>query len=370
MRLAGNLAVAFSGMVVLADMHRALGRLREAAQVLEQGLQLAAAQGRPAPMATGDLLVAQSELRCEQNDLAAAAQCLQQSQALGERASLSENRYRWHVAQARLHEAHGDLSGALDQLAEAERLYLSGFYPNVRPIAALRARIWVRQGRLAEAQAWAREHGLTAADAPTYLREFEHLTLARLLIAQSQPGQDDAALREALGLLERLRAAAEVGGRNASVNESLVLQTVAHATRGQTPQALAALERALAQAAPEGYVRLFVDEGPLLAALLQAASKRGIAPTHVTRLLPALGAEAAPAESRRPAAGPALIEPLSERELEVLRLLRTELNGPEIARQLMVSPNTFHTHTKNIYSKLGVKNRQAAVIRADELKLL
>ncbi len=107
-----------------------------------------------------------------------------------------------------------------------------------------------------------------------------------------------------------------------------------------------------------------------MTALLKAAAKQKIAPTYVARLLAALG-EAAPlaASSGRTPAAPPLLDPLSERELEVLRLLRTEMSGPEIARQLMVSPNTFHTHTKNIYSKLGVKNRQAAVIRADELNL-
>lgn len=321
------------------------------------------------------MLVAQSELRLEQNDLETAAHCLRQSQALGERASLSENRYRWHLAQARLRAAQGDWDAAFDQLAEAARLYLPGFYPNVRPIAAWRARLWVRQGRLAEAQAWANERGLSAADAPSYLREFEHFTLARLLIAQAQPGQNDHAAREALGLLERLRVAAEAGGRSAGVIESLVLQALAHAAQGQPAQALAPLERALAQAEPEGYVRLFIDEGPPLAALLQAAAKRGVAPTYLPRLLAAFdGAAPAPAAGRLPPAADAstprsLAEPLSEREREVLRLLATELTGPEIARQLMVSLNTFHTHTKNIYGKLGVKNRQAAVIRAGELGL-
>ena len=370
MRRAGNLAVALSGTVVLADMHLALGRLREADRLLAQGLQLSAAQGLPVPVATGDLLVAQSELRLEQNDLAGAALCLQHSQALGERASLSENRYRWHVARARLHAAHGEWDSAHAQLAEADRRYLPGFYPNVRPIAAWRARWWIRQGRLAEAQAWVQERGLSAAEEPSYLREFEHFTLARLRLAQAQPGQADPGLRATQGLLARLQAAAEAGGRTASLIESRLLQALAWAALGQPAQAWAPLEQALTQAEPEGYVRLFIDEGPPLAGLLQAAAKRGLAPHYVPELLAAFDAGAVPPAPRPAAsAAPPLPEPLSEREREVLRLLGTELAGPEIARQLMVSLNTFHTHTKNIYGKLGVKNRQAAVIRARELGL-
>ncbi len=129
--------------------------------------------------------------------------------------------------------------------------------------------------------------------------------------------------------------------------------------------ALVPLERALALAEPEGYVRVFVDEGPGMAALLQAASKRGIAPGYLQRLLTDFGTAAGEPRARQN-----LIEPLSERELEVLRLLATDLDGPAIASQLVVSLNTMRTHTKSIYTKLGVNNRRAAVHRAGELALL
>src|SRR6185369_12974335 len=118
-------------------------------------------------------------------------------------------------------------------------------------------------------------------------------------------------------------------------------------------------------AEPEGYVRIFVDEGPPMAALLEAAAKRGLAARYVRQLLTGFGQ----AEGETPAKE-GLIEPLSERELEVLRLLRTELDGPEMARELVVSLNTLRTHTKNIYTKLGVNSRRAAVRRGEELHLL
>ena len=125
------------------------------------------------------------------------------------------------------------------------------------------------------------------------------------------------------------------------------------------------LERALTLAEPEGYVRVFVDEGPRLAALLQTAAKRGIAPGYVQRLLADFGIAGGGPHARQN-----LIEPLSERELDVLRLLATDLDGPEIASELLVSLNTMRTHTKSIYTKLGVNNRRAAVRRAEELALL
>jgi LuxR family maltose regulon positive regulatory protein len=228
----------------------------------------------------------------------------------------------------------------------------------------MKARVWVAQGRIAEALRWTRERGLSVDDDLSYLREFEHITLARVLIARYKSGVDDS-IREVMGLLKRLLQAAEEGGRMGSVIEILVLQALAHEAQVNIPLALAPLERALALAEPEGYVRIFVDEGPPMAALLREAAKHGIAPHYVSRLRAAFGK----AEGATPTTQ-LLIEPLSERELEVLRLLGTELNGPEIARELMVSLNTMRTHTKNIYSKLGVNNRRAAVRRAEELDLL
>jgi LuxR family maltose regulon positive regulatory protein len=191
------------------------------------------------------------------------------------------------------------------------------------------------------------------------------MTLARVLIAQEKRGLVGGSIHDAKGLLERLLQAAEEGRRMGSVIEISALLALAHAVQGDIPLALASLERALTLAEPEGYLRLFVDEGLPMAALLQEAVKHGITPNYVRQLLAAFGkVEGKTAVTQH------LIEPLSERELEVLRLLRTDLNGPEIARELIVSLSTVRTHTQNIYAKLGVNNRRAAVRRAEELDLL
>ena len=179
---------------------------------------------------------------------------------------------------ARIRQAEGDLDGALDAIHEAQRLYMPDFIPDVRPLPAQEARILLRQGRLAEANAWARARGLSPQDDLTYLREFEHVTLARVLLAQSTLDRSDGSARDALALLGRLLRAAEDGQRTGNVIEILVLLALAHQVRGDMPAALAALGRALTLGEPEGYVRVFLDEGPPMAALLQDAANRGDRP--------------------------------------------------------------------------------------------
>jgi LuxR family transcriptional regulator, maltose regulon positive regulatory protein len=363
---AGHLPDVLGGSIALADIRIAQGRLREAMQTFERGLQLATSVGGAVPIrGTPDMHVGMSELLRERNDLPAARQQLHLSSELGDHAGLAQNAHRSRLAMARIREADGDLDGAIELLDEAERLYAGDYFPDVRPIPAMRARLWIAQGRLSEALAWVRERDLTTDDELSYLREFDHITLARLLLARSRGGGADSAVGAALGLLGRLLEAAERGGRWRSLIEILVLQALALQSGGDVPAALVALERALTLAEPEGFVRIFVDEGPAMAALLKAAARHGMSPTYVRRLLGAFG----PAQDV-PRVDQALVEPLSERELEVLRLLASDLDGPEIARELVVSLNTVRSHTRSIYAKLGVNDRRAAVRRAAELDLL
>jgi LuxR family maltose regulon positive regulatory protein len=362
LRRAGHIADIFGCAVALADIRITQGRLGAAMRTYEQALLGASEPGGPVLRGTADMYVGMSEIHRERDDLQAATQHLLRSQELGEHSGLPQNRYRWRVAMARIRQAEGNLGGALDLLDEAERLYVGDFFPNVRPVPALRARVWVAQGRLGEALGWAREQGLSAADDLSYLREFEHITLARVLLARQAQERAGSSGQEATRLLDRLLPAAEEGGRTGRVIEILILQALACQARRDVPAALACLDRAVTLAEPEGYIRVFADEGLPLASLLRRAERQRTAPNYVRRLL------AAVRETRpdRPA-GQALIDPLSERELDVLRLLGTDLDGPAIARELMVSLNTVRTHTKNIYAKLAVTSRRAAVRRAAEL---
>ena len=365
LRRARHIADTFGCAIALADIRLAQGRLGAAMRIYEQALQLAGEPGGPVLRGTADMYVGMSEVHRERGDLPAARQQLLRSEELGEHTGLPQNRYRWRVAMARIRQAEGDLGGALDLLGEAERLYVGDYFPNVRPVPALKARVWIAQGSLGEAVGWAREQGLSADDDLSYLREFEHITLARVLVARYQDERAERAIQQATRLLERLLRAAEEGGRTGRVIEILILQALAHQTLGDVPAALTALERVMTLAEPEGYVRVFADEGPPMAALLKAGAKQGISRLYARRLLAAMS----DAEHDSPVTQ-ALIDPLSERELDVLRLLGSELNGPAIARELMVSLNTVRTHTKNIYAKLAVSSRRAAVRRAQELDLL
>ncbi|MBE7553459.1 MAG: helix-turn-helix transcriptional regulator [Anaerolineales bacterium] len=370
---AGHLSDALGCAIALADIRLAQGRLREAMSIYERGLKLATEQGAPPPAVRGaaDMYVGMSELLRERDDLNAATQHLLRSKELGEFAGLPQNRYRWCVAMARIRKVQGDLDGALDLLDEAERLYMGDFFPNVRPVAAWKTRVWVAQGRLGEALGWAREQGLSAQDDLSYLHEFEYITLARVLLTRYKRDRTDSPLREAIGLLERLLQAAEEGGRTGSAIEILVLQALAHQALGDISTALLPLQQALTLAEPEGYVRTFLDEGPPMAQLLREAAAREIMPDYTGRLLKVFKAEPSSSEGASPLpASPPLIEPLSQRELEVLRLFKTELSGPEIADELVIGLSTLRTHTKSIYSKLNVNSRRAAVNRAEELGLI
>jgi LuxR family maltose regulon positive regulatory protein len=362
---AGHLADTLGCALVMADIRITQGRLREAWSIYEQGLRRAGTHTGPVLAGTADMHVGMSELCVERNELDAARQHLRISKDLGEHAGLPQNPYRWCVAMAAVHQTEGDFESALGLLDEAERRYTSDFSPEVRTVAAVRARAWVAGGRPDAAIHRARARGLSTTDDLDYLREFEHITMARALLASCRDARPENDVKGVIGLLERLLQAAEDGRREGSVIEILVLLALARRLRGDTVAALAALERALTAAEREGYVRMFIGEGPPIVALLEAAVDRGIVPGYARRLLAAAGERRRGAPRKQ-----GLAEPLSARELDVLRLLATDLAGPAIAGELVVSLNTVRTHTQRIYAKLGVSNRRLAVRRARELDLL
>jgi len=370
-RRAGYISPAIGGAIVLADILIAQGRLHEAMTTYERALQWATEPGAPVLRGAADMHVGMSDLHYEHNDLKAATQHLLTSQALGELAGLPQNPYRWRAALARLREAQGDLGGALDLLDQAERLYDGNLSPNVRPLATRKTRVWLAQGRLDQALRWAHEQSLSVDDDLSYMHEFDHITLARVLLARYRSDRAGCSLLEAIGLLERLLTAAQEGGRTGSAIEILTLQALARQTQGDLPAALASLERALKLAEPEGYIRIFVDEGAPMAQLLSEAVARGIMPDYTGKLMAAFEVEERKSEDKSylPPAQP-LIEPLSQRELEVLQLMALGLSNREISERLFLALSTVKGHNRNVFDKLQVQRRTEAVARARELGLL
>lgn len=352
--------------LALADIQLARGRLREAEATLQHALDLAAEH--PGLRGAADVHVGLAEVLIERDELHAATVHLEAAAERGEAAGLPQHPYRWRVTTARLRRARGDLEGALTLLDQALPLYATDFSPPVRPVGALRARVQLACGDVDAAAAWVRERGLGVDDPLTYVGELEHLTLARVLLAQAARAGDPALLDRARELLERLRRDADAGGRTGSTIEALVLLGAAHRGAGDGAAAIGAIEEALQRAEPEGHVRVLLHGGPGTAELLRSVADRHGPESYAARVAAAASGVARADGPVRPARTSA-VDALSDRELDVLRLLRSDLSGPEIARELHVSLNTLRTHTKHIYTKLGATNRREALTRAAALGL-
>jgi LuxR family maltose regulon positive regulatory protein len=371
LQLGGFISAAIGGAIVLADIQIAQGCLHEAMTTYERALQWATEPGAPVLQGSADMYVGMSALQREHNDLKTAMQHLLTSQALGELAGLQQNPYRWCAAMARIWEAQDDLDGALDLLDQAERLYDGAFSPNVRPIATRKTRVWVAQGRLGEALGWAHEQGLSVENEISYLREFDHITLARVLLARYLSDHSDGSISEVMGLLERLLKAAEERGGKGSVIEILVLQAIAFHAQGDLPAALKPLRKALTLAEPEDYVRMFVDEGSPMTQLLREAASRGIMSDYTGKLLTAFEAGERKSQPKADlASAQPLIEPLSQREQKILQLIAQGLSNREIGERLFLAMDTIKGHNRKIFDKLQVQSRTEAIARARELGLL
>jgi LuxR family maltose regulon positive regulatory protein len=307
-----------------------------------------------------------SQVLREWNDLDGALRQAREGIELSEQWGWPEGLALGYRRRARALQAIGDSEGA-HRAIEKARQAASGLSPWFgAQMAAHQARLWLAQGNLTAASQWAQESGLSAGDEPNYQSMDGNSALARVLIAQGR-------LDEASGLLTRLAEMTEAAGAMSYLVEMLVLQALTLQEQGKDDQALAALERALTLAEPEGYVRTFIDEGPQMGRLLRRAVVQGILVDYAGKLLAALEKEATkaaapPAISR--GAPPPLLEPLSPRETEVLRLLTTHLSHAEMAEELVVSVNTVRSHVKSIYGKLDVHSRMEAIERARELDLL
>jgi len=331
-------------------------------------MQYAKKHGISQTVAAGWVLAIWGEVLAELDDLDRAVHQALKGVNLAERGGRDVAFFGWSsLYLLRVLFSKGDVTGAQEIIQKMEDLVQRHDMPVWIPVqmSAWQARIWLSQGNLESASQWVGGRGLDADGELAFLRETELVVLTRILIAQGR-------LEEASRLLQRLTGPAEAGGRTTSLIEILNLQALAYQAGGDIADAVTALERALTLAEPGGFIRTFVDEGPPMARLLYEAATRGIGPDYARRLLVAFPEpepeQPDPSKSQAPES--AMIEPLSERELEVLQLIAEGLTNREIATRLFLSLNTVKGHTRNIYGKLGVNSRTQAVARARSLGIL
>jgi LuxR family maltose regulon positive regulatory protein len=362
-RAADNAWMVVRTLCDLADLEMIRGGLQGAADLCHEALQQAEARGAPKLGTVGYALVKLGETCYERDDLAAARDHVSEGVDLMQGWRQPYEMVVGYTTLVVVLQALGDAKGAREALQHAEtiRSQHPSYHKLNSVVDGCRVRLCLAQDGPDDAARLATEIRLGRTGALIF-REQEQMVLARVLLAQQKPD-------EALHLLAPLAKGAEAGGRFGRLIEILVLQALARQAQGDTAGAVITLERALALGEPEGYVRVFVEGGIPMAALLQQAAARGIAPEYVRGLLEALG-EGAVETAAASAVTPALVEPLTPRELEVLQLLGEGCSNREIAKALVITLNGVKKHNSNIYGKLGVHSRTQAVVRAQELGLL
>jgi LuxR family maltose regulon positive regulatory protein len=382
-RTSANRSMILRSLTTMARLQITQGRLRQAAKTFEEAARAATGQEDLRTMMGSPVYYfGLADILREWNEMSLAEHLLDQGMELvnGGFTVDAEVATLGYMTLARLQMARAEYmqaSTTLDTFTHLAAARSFAPYLLARGLA-VRVQVELAQGNLEAATSWVERSGISAEDDHLgYLREREYLTLARVRIAQGCFYASDRTaelanrlLQEALHLLRRLLADAEAKARGSSVLELLLLQTLVFAAQGERNAAFSTLERGLSLAEPEGYVRLFVDEGAPMLVLLRQAWARGIRPQYVATLLAATDSPGKGAAARPSSPPTQLLDPLTEREREVLQLLAEGASNREIAQRLILSTGTVKKYVYNICGKLGVQSRMQALVRARALHLL
>lgn len=352
-----------TGLVMLAaggliQSQRIQGRLRLAEQTCQRMLAWATAQGRQNTLAITFVYVDLGEIYREWNRLDEAEGYLHDGIRLAELGSMAPAGADCYLALTKLRMGQQDWQGAQQALDQAVAMRPGHYPPSIVGLNALQIRLWLQTGALHLAEAWAESCGLTLQDDPSNFHELEYHALCRIALAQGKP-------QEIFPLLDKLKAHSLADNRITWLIDILLLRTMALEMQGQDKEALDSLAEALQFAKPEGFVRRFVDEGEPIAPLLRQAAAQGIETHYALSLLQAFPTESPTTTVKQP-----LVEPLSQRELELLALVANGMSNQQIAEELIISLGTTKKHISNILGKLAARNRTEAVQRARELHLL
>jgi LuxR family maltose regulon positive regulatory protein len=347
------------------DLLRIRGKLRDSVKSYQEAIRLGGIRRQTFPSA-GISHVGLGEVLYEWNELERAEWHLIEAINLGNKSGDVDVLGEGYISLARVKQAFGDFNGAKEILDQARKIAQSS---NIAWIAgrvsACQTNIWLSQGRLEPVIKWGKQPGLNVGGEIGYRREREYTTLARAYIAQND-------IDQAFLLLDWIWEVVESNGMTGNKIEILALQALAYQAKGNTTQAVKILEHALSLAEPEGYFRVFVDEGEPMTQLLRKVVSRGVFLDYVGKLLGAMRQEQAKISPHpAPETGiEPLIEPLSQRELQVLALIAAGASNREIAKELVLALGTVKKHINNIYGKLSVSSRTQAIARARALNLL
>ncbi|MBE8971117.1 LuxR family transcriptional regulator [Nostocales cyanobacterium LEGE 12452] len=371
-KVRGTADPAIAGLYLQAQFLALRGKLEEATSLCQQGLELATERRWLATYAGVLVQVALGDLLREQNQLEAAAQHLTQSI---DRAIQNQQPglMMGYITLARVRQAQGDFSAAWAAIHAAQHCQ-PWLWPTILAVEACKVRLYLAEGNLDSAIAWAEKSNLSVDGELRYSSteeyptgsELNYLTYAKVLLAYGQQKSSLSHLQDALRLLTRLHEFAQTGGRTIRVMETLLLQALVLQAQGDKKESLNYLNQALNIPRQGNYIRLFLDEGKPMIELLQHAVSKNIHSPEVNCLLAAFGS----VEKNKFTSVPPLIESLTDRELEVLDYLATGMSNQAIADRLFVSLAAVKWHARNIYGKLEVNNRTQAVAKARELGIL